>query len=302
MRVAICGAHKNTLKDAEHSRADELWVLGAVWKFVPSQRIAKIIEIHPESMVASPVYNVLSPGHYEYLTKSLPAHVKVVTAKLWDSIPADSQEMYPFQEVHELIDVYRVGPDKRPRKNIYLSSSIDYALAMVATRPEVQEVELYGFDMGTWNQTEYMYQIPGVAHWVGVLAGRGVKVVLPEAMTHLKGSIYGWETGEQMVPRTVIKHLHDENEAKAKAALKSFESLQARSDELFNKLDGFSPKARAKAVDRFNALKASATEAMAAHALYYGAQQALEILLENYDMPEHELHNPFTATTRTRDV
>ena len=81
----------------------------------------------------------------------------------------------------------------------YLSSSIAYEIAL-AIYEGFSEIHLYGVDLNT--ESEYAWQKPGVEFLLGVAAGRGIRVVLPENCPLLKGTLYGRgflsERGEHM--------------------------------------------------------------------------------------------------------
>jgi hypothetical protein len=61
----------------------------------------------------------------------------------------------------------------------YLTCTPAFCLAYAAHAPDkIDEVHLYGCDMAT--DGEYAFERPCVEFWLGVLVGRGVKVVLPD--------------------------------------------------------------------------------------------------------------------------
>lgn len=70
----------------------------------------------------------------------------------------------------------------------YLTSSIALQMAL-AIHEQFSEIHLYGIDLNT--DSEYAWQKAGVEHLIGVAAGRGIKVVVPDACALLKGKIYG---------------------------------------------------------------------------------------------------------------
>ncbi len=70
----------------------------------------------------------------------------------------------------------------------YLSSSIAYEVAL-AIYEGFEEIHLYGVDLNT--EAEYAWQKPGVEFLLGVAAGKGIKVVLPDNCPLLKGTLYG---------------------------------------------------------------------------------------------------------------
>lgn len=100
---------------------------------------------------------------------------------------------YPLQAVAEDLGehVFRLFEDatvKDTRDEPYLDSSIAYELAL-AIHEGVKEIWLLGVDLNT--QGEYVWQRSGVHYLLGVAAGRGIKVVIPEPCPLLRGTLYG---------------------------------------------------------------------------------------------------------------
>ena len=83
----------------------------------------------------------------------------------------------------------------------YLTSSVNQEIAL-AIHMEYREIWLFGIDLNT--RSEYAWQKPGVEHMLGIAAGRGIKVYLPEHCPLLAGPIYGRgflsPKGEQLSP------------------------------------------------------------------------------------------------------
>ncbi len=100
---------------------------------------------------------------------------------------------YPLEAVAQTIagNVYRVnakGVQKSAADEPYLTSSIAQEIAL-AIHEGYKEIQLFGIDLNT--DSEYAWQKPGVEYMLGVAAGRGIKVVLPDNCPLLKGAIYG---------------------------------------------------------------------------------------------------------------
>jgi hypothetical protein len=70
----------------------------------------------------------------------------------------------------------------------YLTSSIAYQLAF-AIYERFEEIHLYGIDLNTGG--EYAWQKAGVEYLIGLAAGRGIRVVIPDNCALLKGKLYG---------------------------------------------------------------------------------------------------------------
>ncbi len=72
----------------------------------------------------------------------------------------------------------------------YFTSSVAYMLTL-AYLMGYQEINLYGFEMGT--KTEYHYQKANFEYLVGLLQGYGIKIMVPPKSTLLKGELYGYK-------------------------------------------------------------------------------------------------------------
>jgi hypothetical protein len=103
----------------------------------------------------------------------------------------------------------------------YLSSSIAQEIAL-AIHMGYKEIWLYGIDLNT--ASEYAWQKPGVEFMLGLAAGRGIKVYVPEMCPLLQGSIYGRgylkPEGEKMSPEQWMERI--------KALQADKEKLEAR--------------------------------------------------------------------------
>ena len=100
---------------------------------------------------------------------------------------------YPLTDVAQTVsgNVYRLDDKGNVTSAVdepYLTSSIAQQLAY-AIHLGYEEIWLVGVDLNT--ESEYAWQKPGVEYMLGVAAGRGIKVVLPDNCPLLKGSIYG---------------------------------------------------------------------------------------------------------------
>ncbi len=104
--------------------------------------------------------------------------------------------VYPLQEVADDLGgfVHRIKPETDglhrwdTKGEPYLSSSIALEIAL-AIYEGFEEIMLVGVDLNT--ASEYAWQKPGVEYLIGVAAGRGITVVLPDNCPLLKGDIYG---------------------------------------------------------------------------------------------------------------
>ena len=116
-----------------------------------------------------------------------PVYIHIPDADLPNGI------LYPFEAISQDIglDLWRLQDDRSLRSfsgEPYLSSSIAYQIAL-AIHEKFEEIHLYGIDLNT--DGEYAWQKAGVEHLLGIAAGRGMRVVLPENCPLLRGKLYG---------------------------------------------------------------------------------------------------------------
>ena len=155
---------------------------------------------------------------------------------------------YPFEAVAADIgrDIFRftipgnenpkLGGNKPQAEIPYLSSTIALQIAL-AIYLGYEEIALFGIDLNT--TSEYAWQKPGVEHMLGIAAGRGIKVHIPDMCPLLKGNVYGRgykrPEGETMsLPQVEerLRALQDEHEAfirelqLAQGGLKAIEWVQ----------------------------------------------------------------------------
>lgn len=162
------------------------------------------------------------PHHHLQFLRDFPGPVYLHQRR--DDVP--NSITYPLKEIADFLGqwVYRIGKNKpQPvavsssgpagaiyemdmtvpahptNEEPYLSSSIAYEIAL-AIYEGFEEIHLYGIDLNT--DGEYQWQKPGVEFLLGVAAGRGIKVVLPDNCPLLRGTLYGRgymsEEGEKM--------------------------------------------------------------------------------------------------------
>ena len=100
---------------------------------------------------------------------------------------------FPLKEIAEYIGVNLWRTDGKGKEwdtkgEPYLSSSIAYEIGL-AIWEGFKEIHLYGVDLNT--ESEYAWQKPGVEYLLGLAAGLGIKVVLPDNCPLAKGKLYG---------------------------------------------------------------------------------------------------------------
>ena len=76
-----------------------------------------------------------------------------------------------------------------------LTSSAAYALAL-ALLQGYRRIEVYGIELSS--NTEYSYQLPGWAYWVGLATGAGADIILRSGERQFSAPLYGYE-GERQI-------------------------------------------------------------------------------------------------------
>ena len=234
--VGFCNPHRDWLNYEDEDL--EIWGLNRGYIFM--ERATRWFEMHGPSIHE---WQQRRPGaHLQYL-KMFPGPVYMHQARP-DLIPHSVD--YPLQAIADDIGscVYRFAPKgvvaaaAEPRSTSaaappepppasavldpmgellvwaqtnapYIASSIAQELAL-AIHLGFREIWLYGIDLNT--SSEYAWQKPGVEHLLGLAAGRGIKVYVPDMCPLLKGPIYGRgylsPRGEQLSPEQWMERIH----------------------------------------------------------------------------------------------
>lgn len=265
--VCLIGRSRLTLPLASQISADEFWGVGVVYRDFPLSRMSRIYEIHPAWMVSQENYD---PHHWQWLEKQ--AQTEVITTD--PDVPNGTQ--YPLEGVLEMVSHIRRGENP----NRFLTSSLDFMLAHAVYEGNVDEISLAGFDMTT--DTEYGYQVPGAAFWMGVCAGAGIRVNLPENTPLLKANLYAIEGGQMIGRQKLEQYKH------------SFKAQMDGAQAVYNVLLGQVQMARElfqqEASDTHRAAFAEAQQkAMRAEADMHaksGAYQAVVMMVKECDLKE----------------
>jgi len=116
-------------------------------------------------------------------------------------------EVYPIHDVADnlLSNFWRGTVDKYEMINKFFTSSFDYIMAL-AIHEGFERIELYGWSMGWFNssETEYRYQLPGLAFWNGMALGRGINVIVDKDVDVFKSRMYCYG-GYDMVTRQTLE-------------------------------------------------------------------------------------------------
>ncbi len=184
-RVSIIGFCADSRDWVPYEDADmECWTLNRSYIF--HQRSDRHFDMHSPAIYAN--QNRRPGDHVGWLKQfSGPVYMHRADPQIPNSVT------YPLADVAQEIagNIYRVnkqGEIKSAVDEPYLTSSIAQEIAL-AIQQGYDEIHLYGIDLNT--ESEYAWQKPGVEYMLGVAAGKGIKVVLPDNCPLLKGKIYG---------------------------------------------------------------------------------------------------------------
>ncbi len=225
--VAIVGFANTSLKEAKHSKADEMWSVNFAWDYgVP--RIDRLFEIHPVWQLAQhkgdrdrkhlkylqrkhkfPIYtdeDYTQEVFYNVQTKNLgpeiePTFEKVSLDKAINKkIRIPNSIRFPFEKSYELFALlHRENKHGQP----YFTNTIAYMMAL-AIMEGFERIELYGVEMAAG--TEYAYQKACLEYFIGMAQGRGIEIYLPEHCSLMNAKLYH-KSANTITSKTIESHI-----------------------------------------------------------------------------------------------
>ena len=181
-RVAIVGFGESR-KQVPYNEDIEVWGLNDAYEDI--ERYDRWFDIHdfdssdPNSIKThvSPIAKVQKLDAYKEMK------CPIYCQEAWEEIPTAVK--YPLKEIQDKW----CGGNKG-----YFTNQVAYMIAL-AIHEGYDEIALYGVDMLV--DEEYSIQRPSVEYWIGIAAGRRIKVLIPSRSTLLKTKfIYGYEKEE----------------------------------------------------------------------------------------------------------
>ena len=147
-----------------------------------------VFQLHHEAIWKNPK-NRSDEKHYQWLKSG-----KTPTIYMQEAYPEIPKAVrYPIEKVLSLVKNVRMVIDGKEKTFKYLSSSPDFAFALVAHMwkkgQRYKEVEVYGIELAT--ESEYSYQRTGFGFWIGYLSALGIKIKLYNSI--FNQPIYGYE-------------------------------------------------------------------------------------------------------------
>lgn len=232
--IAIVGFAPTTRDIAPYDDPDvEIWGLNEAYKYDFMKRWDRWFQIHQAWSYRRPE-NRNDPDHWKWLQEDhdFPIYMQDVDP----DVPASVK--LPLQEI---IDTFLPNVTRGDGSGIeYFTSSYAYLAGMAAllNKDDLENLRLetYGFEMST--MTEYHYQKGSTEFWMGLLAGKGVDIWVPEHCKLLHGLKYGYEV-TQMINRQELefrKRQLSEMEAEKVSALNSISGRRQEVEQSAQKL------------------------------------------------------------------
>ena len=175
-KVAIVGAHEATRENAPFGDKEfEIWGLSN-WSKAPWMlRCDKVIEVHGSVLYTQ------HPADHDYWSWLQETDAQVYIFGYHEQIK--NTNCYPLQDIkNDLLGNIALFGEEIEN----FASSVDYALAL-AILQGYEQIDLYGLEM----EQEYRAQQESFAFWVGLAAGKGIKINLNCTKAMFNKPLYG---------------------------------------------------------------------------------------------------------------
>lgn len=163
-----------------------------------------VIQLHDEAIWKSPK-NRSDEKHYEWLKNNKTATVYM--QKSYPEVPKSVK--YPIEKILELTKNVHLNINGKEKIFKYFSSSLDYALALVALMSKegktYKRVEIWGVELEM--ESEYQYQRTGFGFWSGYLAALGIDLFLYNSI--FDAPMYGYEGDVAISSREIEQRIND---------------------------------------------------------------------------------------------
>lgn len=187
-KVAIVGYSLSKNMAPFNDETFEIWGLNDLYKHIP--RYDRWFQLHTANEVEkrhieSPDNRDSWAAHFEKLKDlNCPVYLQQEHTGIPNSV------RYPLEEIFKHFGECFV----RPCHAKYFTNTISYMIAL-AIYEEYDEIHVYGVDMATtFLDNEYAHQRPSCEFWLGVAAGRGIRLYIPDNADLLKTRfLYGYE-------------------------------------------------------------------------------------------------------------
>jgi len=200
-KCAIIGFAGTSRHLAPYDNPDwECWLLNESHRQNWCKRISRHFQMH-QRWDFTKQNNKSYQEHWLWLQKKHPFPVYMMEQH--DDVP--SSVKYPLDEICErfLPNVRRGTIDGDTILNQFFTSSFSYQCAL-ALYLDFKEIAIFGYEMQTL--TEYFYQAESTCFWLGLAAGLGTKIYIPDNCRLLNAQLYGYEV-DRMINRQRLEFL-----------------------------------------------------------------------------------------------
>lgn len=182
MKLAIVGAEEKTRGNAPwDDESFDIWLVNEWAMSSWCRRFTATLDVHWPQIYTDPKYD-RGTGYWKWLRekRGKPVYMQDVDPDIPDSVK------FPLQEINaEFLSTLKY--ENRPVKNFRTSMSFCLALAMYQG---YDQIDFYGIELAG---NEFKGQRANFAFWVGVAAGRKVKINLHCSRGVFDGPLYGYE-------------------------------------------------------------------------------------------------------------
>lgn len=196
--VAIVGTHPITRDEAPFKNpAVDIWAFNgqALMDWCP--RVSAVFDMHPTEDILQRADYDKGFGAWLKSEKGLPFY----TPNPLPDCPGNV--VYPKDEVvRDLLSHFIRNETTGPKVNAYFTSGPCYAIAL-AIHLGYRQIEMYGVEME--NNTEYIYQRDGIALYVGIALGRGIKFSIDGKSMIFYAPLYGYEMDASKIDREAFE-------------------------------------------------------------------------------------------------
>lgn len=192
-KIAIVGKAPSTIPLAPWNDPEwEIWGLSDLMLHKDCTRWTRWFELHdpegwhPDDSV--PRRQKWHPKYWEHLTKQHEAGKAIYVAEPHPDMPHALR--FPYQQ---LIERYSLK-DKHGQPKPYFTNTVSWLIAY-AIDQGATHLGIFGVDMAQQEKgvkSEYAYQRPSVEYFIGLAAGRGIEVYVPDESDLMKAArLYG---------------------------------------------------------------------------------------------------------------
>jgi hypothetical protein len=227
--LVILGSHPGTREDFDWSRSDcDVYTFNeaaSVGSWV--QWTSAVFQMHIPAIWKNPL-NRNDKDHFEWLKGE--NNPPIYMLEKYDGIP--QAIAYPLREVVDnLLANFRHTPSVTWRNDDgYFTSTVAYAIALGIYKGYTA-IEFYGVEMAI--NTEYLYQRPCVAFWIGLAIGKDIKITFNGSM--FDSPLYGYE-GDIVIRKDIFVEQYDKMLTLAEAKKKEYEDAKEATSELIDRL------------------------------------------------------------------